>query len=75
MQTTSLSLLERLRQPAAQTDWARSVSLYKSLLYSWACRLGLQEADAADLGRENQPAGNPSHATCRRLSHFPPFGG
>jgi RNA polymerase sigma-70 factor (ECF subfamily) len=48
MLTTSASLLERLRQPAGDA-WARFVELYTPLLHRWACRLGLQEADAADL--------------------------
>lgn len=49
MYTTSVSLLERLRQPAAQEAWARFVDLYTPLLYTWARRLGLQDQDAADL--------------------------
>jgi RNA polymerase sigma-70 factor (ECF subfamily) len=49
MHTTSLTLLQRLRQPGAQRDWERFVLLYTPLLYNWACRLGLQDADAADL--------------------------
>jgi RNA polymerase sigma-70 factor (ECF subfamily) len=52
MNTTSITLLERLRRPAAQHDWLRFVQLYTPLLYFWACRLGLQEADAADLVQE-----------------------
>jgi RNA polymerase sigma-70 factor (ECF subfamily) len=46
-----VSLLERLRQPAerAAAAWKRFVELYSPLLYSWARRLGLQPADAADL--------------------------
>ncbi|HEV3262984.1 MAG TPA: sigma-70 family RNA polymerase sigma factor [Gemmataceae bacterium] len=46
---TSASLLERLRQPAQERAWARFVELYTPLLYSWARRLGLHDADAADL--------------------------
>jgi RNA polymerase sigma-70 factor (ECF subfamily) len=49
MNTTSVSLLERLRQPADQVAWTRFVHLYSPLLYSWARRTGLQESDAADL--------------------------
>jgi len=49
MNTTSVSLLERLRQPGEAQAWARLVELYTPLLYSWACRMGLQESDAADL--------------------------
>jgi RNA polymerase sigma-70 factor (ECF subfamily) len=53
MQSTSLTLLERLRQPACrQEDWARFVRLYTPLLYYWARRAGLQESDAADLVQE-----------------------
>lgn len=32
-----------------ETAWARFVDLYTPLLYCWAGRLGLQEADALDL--------------------------
>ena len=46
---TSASLLERLRGPADPAAWGRFVELYTPLLYGWACRAGLQEADAADL--------------------------
>ena len=49
MNTTSISLLERVRQPAAREAWAQFVALYTPLLFYWACRLGLREADAADL--------------------------
>jgi RNA polymerase sigma-70 factor (ECF subfamily) len=49
---TPASLLERLRQPAPQEAWVRFVELYVPLLYRWARRLGLQEADAADLVQE-----------------------
>ncbi len=49
MHTTSATLLERLRQPAAQADWTRFVTLYTPLLYTWAGRLGLSPEDAADL--------------------------
>ncbi len=49
MLTTSIALLDRLRQPADAEAWARFVELYTPLLYRWGCRLGLQDADAADL--------------------------
>jgi RNA polymerase sigma-70 factor (ECF subfamily) len=49
MNTTSVTLLERLRQPGEEEAWARFVELYTPLLYYWACRLGLQADDAADL--------------------------
>jgi len=49
MYTTSVSLLQRLRQPSAHEAWERFVQLYTPLLYYWVRRLGLQEQDAADL--------------------------
>lgn len=47
MHTTSITLLERLRQPSDPEAWCHFVELYTPLLYSWSRRLGLQEADAA----------------------------
>jgi RNA polymerase sigma-70 factor (ECF subfamily) len=52
MDPTSASLLERLRRPSDAEAWARFVDLYTPLIYSWACRIGLQEADASDLVQE-----------------------
>jgi RNA polymerase sigma-70 factor (ECF subfamily) len=53
MNTTPVSLLERLRHDAAggcePVAWRRFTDLYTPLLYYWARRLGLQESDAADL--------------------------
>jgi RNA polymerase sigma-70 factor (ECF subfamily) len=49
---TSISLLERLRQPNNVRDWDRLVELYQPLLLTWAKRAGLQDADAADLVQE-----------------------
>jgi RNA polymerase sigma-70 factor (ECF subfamily) len=49
--TTPVSLLERLRDPMADA-WEQFVQLYTPLLYAWAARAGLQEADAADLVQE-----------------------
>jgi RNA polymerase sigma-70 factor (ECF subfamily) len=49
MDTTSISLLARLRQPADPHAWNRFVALYTPLLYSWACGMGLQPQDAADV--------------------------
>jgi RNA polymerase sigma-70 factor (ECF subfamily) len=48
MLTTAVSLLDRLREPDSDA-WARFVYLYTPLLQHWAERLGLQDADAADL--------------------------
>jgi RNA polymerase sigma-70 factor, ECF subfamily len=47
--TTSLTLLDSLRQTGAQEAWDRFVRLYTPLLYFWARRLGLQQSDAEDL--------------------------
>jgi RNA polymerase sigma-70 factor (ECF subfamily) len=49
MYTTSVSLLDRLRQPNESDAWTRFVRLYTPLLYSWATRVGLQPQDASDL--------------------------
>lgn len=49
MTETPASLLERLRQPFDPEAWSRFVSLYTPMIYLWARRVGLQEADATDL--------------------------
>jgi RNA polymerase sigma-70 factor (ECF subfamily) len=49
---TPPSLLERLRRPGDAAAWDWFARLYTPLLYSWARRAGLQEADAADLVQE-----------------------
>ncbi len=49
MNSTSLSLLERLQKPGDQVAWSRFVELYSPMLFSWACRAGLNATDAADL--------------------------
>ena len=49
MQSTPASLLLRLRQPGEQRAWEQFVDLYTPLLFHWSLRLGLKEADAADL--------------------------
>jgi RNA polymerase sigma-70 factor (ECF subfamily) len=53
MTSTPISLLQRLRDlarsEAAAAAWSEFVELYTPVLYSWASRLGLQSADAADL--------------------------
>jgi RNA polymerase sigma-70 factor, ECF subfamily len=50
--STSVSLIERLRDGGAGDAWARFVRLYTPMLLRWARRWGLQEADAADLTQE-----------------------
>jgi RNA polymerase sigma-70 factor (ECF subfamily) len=49
MDSTPISLLERLKRPGDAAAWERFVALYTPLLYHWVRRAGLQEADAADL--------------------------
>lgn len=49
MHTTSLSLLERVREPADEEAWTRFVELYTPLLFQWASRAGLSDHDADDL--------------------------
>jgi RNA polymerase sigma-70 factor (ECF subfamily) len=52
MHTTSVTLLERLRQPTDQQAWQRFVVLYTPLLFYWARRMGLAQDEAADLVQE-----------------------
>jgi len=52
MTKTSVSLLERLRQPSDPKAWDHFVSLYTPLIYAWGRRAGLREDDAADLVQE-----------------------
>jgi RNA polymerase sigma-70 factor (ECF subfamily) len=52
MNSTSPSLLERLRRPNASDAWERFAELYTPLIYYWVRRQGLQQADAADLVQE-----------------------
>jgi RNA polymerase sigma-70 factor (ECF subfamily) len=47
--STSSSLLLRLRRPGEQVAWRRFIDLYTPLLFYWACRMGLSAEDAADL--------------------------
>jgi len=48
---TSLSLLERLLDPAAEDAWRRFVTIYGSLLRTWLRGAGLQPADCDDLSQ------------------------
>jgi RNA polymerase sigma-70 factor (ECF subfamily) len=52
MDTTPVTLLERLRRPDERQAWNRFVDLYTPLIFAWARRWGLQEADAADLAQD-----------------------
>lgn len=49
MDTTSLTLLQRVRSQVDQPAWERFVALYQPLLLAWAGKAGLQEAEALDL--------------------------
>ena len=46
---TRASLLLRLRDPSDRHAWTEFVDLYAPLVYGYACKHGLQDADAADL--------------------------
>src|SRR5690242_10915056 len=50
--STSLSLLDRLRQRHDASAWQQFVELYTPLLFCWANRAGLRGQDAADLVQE-----------------------
>ncbi len=52
MFTTSLSLLERLRDPRDEAAWRQLVTLYTPLLRAWLRPHCAQEADADDLTQE-----------------------
>lgn len=52
MNSTSISLLERLHRPEETEAWPRFVRLYTPLLFYWARRTGLKQDDAADLVQE-----------------------
>ena len=52
MDTTSASLLERLRVSGDQEAWSKLVDLYSPLLLFWARKAGLARADAEDLVQE-----------------------
>ena len=49
---TRASLLARLRDPQDAAAWCEFVDLYAPLVYGYARRQGLQDADAADLCQE-----------------------
>lgn len=49
MNTTSESLLMRLKESQNQQAWSRFVEIYTPLLYFWARKVGLQSQDASDL--------------------------
>jgi RNA polymerase sigma-70 factor (ECF subfamily) len=49
---TRASLLVRLRDPQDEAAWSQFVDLYAPLVYGYARKQGLQDADAADLSQE-----------------------
>jgi RNA polymerase sigma-70 factor, ECF subfamily len=49
MESTSTSLLARLKQPNQPLAWERFVELYTPLLFHWVRRAGLKHPDDADL--------------------------
>ena len=52
MDSTSVSLLRRLREPDHDAAWQRFVDLYAPLIFHWAKNRGLNPTDAADLVQE-----------------------
>jgi RNA polymerase sigma factor (sigma-70 family) len=49
---TRASLLVRLRNPKDEATWRQFVDLYTPLVYGYARKAGLQDADAADLSQD-----------------------
>jgi len=49
MNSTSVNLLKRLREPEAEPAWQRFVELYAPLIFYWARQKGLSADDASDL--------------------------
>ena len=49
MDETSISLLDRLREPSDAPAWQQLVDLYKPLIRRWVARDGMQSADVDDL--------------------------
>lgn len=52
MQTTSVSLLERLRQSATNDDWRRFANIYTPLLFHWVRQTHVHPPDDADVVQE-----------------------
>lgn len=50
--TTRVSLLVRVRDPRDEAAWSEFVEVYAPLVYRYARRSGLQDADAADVTQE-----------------------
>jgi RNA polymerase sigma-70 factor (ECF subfamily) len=69
--TTRASLLVRLRDPQDKEAWRQFVQVYASVIYGFARKRGLQDADAADLMQEVLRA---VAATAHRLNYDPKRG-
>lgn len=52
MDTTRVSLIVRIRDANDTAAWSQFVDIYGPMIYSYAARRGLQDADAADLTQE-----------------------
>jgi RNA polymerase sigma-70 factor (ECF subfamily) len=52
LDTTPVTLLDRLRTPGDEEAWRRLVELVTPLLLAWARRVGMNRDDAADLAQE-----------------------
>ena len=52
MDTTPVTLLERLRAPDDEDAWRQLVALVTPLLLAWGHRVGLRRDDAADLAQD-----------------------
>lgn len=52
MDSTSVSLLHRLREPDHDAAWRRFVDLYAPLIFHWGKSRGLSATDAGDLVQE-----------------------
>jgi RNA polymerase sigma-70 factor (ECF subfamily) len=68
---TRASLLLRIRDPHDEEAWRQFVQVYASVIYGFARRRGLQDADAADLMQEVLRA---VAATAHRLNYDPKRG-
>src|SRR5205085_11928311 len=65
---TRPSLLVRIRDAGDRTAWLQFVDVYAPLVYRFARKRGLQDADAADLTQEVLQA---VAGACRRLEYDP----
>ena len=52
MVTTSITLLDRFRDPEDAAAWSRFVEIYAPLIYRWVGRTGVATSDAADVVQE-----------------------